>query len=724
MKKTIKQHDRSDCGAACLASIAGHYRLGLPIARVRQLANTSQKGTNLLCLINAANQLGFTAQGVRADEEALSEVSLPAIAHVVLNETSHHYIVVYAVKKRSIRCMDPATGRMKNWPKKEFMAAWSGVLLLVAPGNDFQIADHRISIAQRCFQLVKPHRSTLIQALFGAVIYTILGLSTAVFLQKITDFVLVSGNGQMLNLLSLGMLAILALALYLGAMKSVLVLRSGQLIDANLILGYYKHLLKLPQRFFDNMRTGEIISRVGDAIKIRSFINDVAINLLVNIFIIVFSFCLMFTYYWKLAMALLVIIPLYACIYGISNYLNRKRERVLMERAADLESQLVESVNNIRTIKQLNIEAHANQQTEQRFVSMLDATYHSGLNAIFTSVTSEGISRLFTILLLWAGAHLVIGGKITTGELFGFYALVGYFTGPARSLIGMNRKIQHALIAADRLFEIVDLVTEDGEETNIAMTPELLGNINFHNVHFAYEPGREVFQGLDLKLPVGQVTAVVGESGSGKSTIASLVQKLYPPNAGQITLGSIDLKHIDHSSLRRHIGVVPQQVDLFAGNILENIALGDPIPDLKKVIDICKELGLLTFIEKLPKGFQTYVGENGMSLSGGQRQRVALARALYQDPSLIILDEATAALDAVSEQFVQQAVQRLRNEGKTILVIAHRLSTIMDADQILVMENGKVVESGNHHELLEQGGKYEQLWLRQFPPMVQRKLVG
>lgn len=723
MKKTIKQHDRTDCGAACLASIAAHYRLGLPIARIRQLADTTSRGTSLLGLINAAEKLGLSAQGVRADDEALYNVNLPVIAHLKLKENSHHFVVIYRIGKRSVKVMDPATGRMEKWTRARFLEQWTGVLLLLSPGENFLEVDHRTSLFTRFGRLLFPHRRVLLQAVIGAVIYTVLGLATAIYLQKITDFVLISGNTELLSIMSIGMLALLALATFLGAMKSVMVLRTGQLIDANLILGYYQHLMRLPQRFFDNMRTGEIIARVGDAVKIRAFINDVAIALLVNVFIIIFSFGLMFTYYWKMAMALVVVIPLYLLTYWITNRINRRRERELMECSADLESQLVESINAARTIKQLCLEDSANRKTEHRFMRVLDATYRSGLNSVFAGTTAEVIGKVFTVLLLWGGTHLVIAGTISPGELLGFYALVGYFNGPARSLIGLNKRVQHALIAADRLFEIIDLAPEEHPEAAISFTKDTLGDIEFKNVCFGYGAGRSVFQHLSFTLPAGQVTGIVGESGSGKSTVAALLQKLYPLEGGKISIGDLDLNYFETGSLRGRIGVVPQQVDLFAGTLFDNIVL-DQRPDLERVVTICRSLEMLSFIENLPQGFQTFIGEKGANLSGGQRQRIALARALYHEPDILILDEATAALDSISEAAVQRVVRQLRSEGKTIVIIAHRLSTVVESDQILVMQQGEVVQTGRHEELIGREGVYQHLWREQFPAAFQRRLVS
>lgn len=495
-------------------------------------------------------------------------------------------------------------------------------------------------------------------------------------------------------------------------MKSILVLQTGQKMDKHLILGYYKHLLQLPQRFFDTMKVGEIISRVNDAVKIRTFINDVSIQIFVNIFIVVFSFALMFTYYWKLALVVALVIPFYLTIYWITNKLNKKVERQLMEEGAELESHLVESLNSVRTIKQFGVEAFENNKTDNKFSALLKTIYKSVLNDLFSGNSSEFFSRIFTIILLWVGAGYVIDREITPGELLSFYALIGYFTSPVSQLIGMNKTIQNALFAADRLYEIMDLEREELTD-KLELSSGAMGNINFRNISFSYGSRVDVFEDFSCEIEHGKTTAIVGESGSGKTTLAALIQNLYPLKNGKITIGDYDINYISNHSLRNLVSVVPQQIDLFSGNVIENIALGKEIPDIQKIIDITKHLGILEFIEKLPNGFQTYLGENGSQLSGGQKQRIAIARALYKNPEVLLLDEATSSLDSEAEQVIQKTLDDFKNQGKTMVVIAHRLSTIANADQILVLKNGQIVESGNHKTLLSQNSYYKKMWDKQ-----------
>ena len=710
----VKQHDITDCGAACLASVCAYHGLRFPVSRIRQYAFTDKKGTNVLGLTQAAHKLGLSAKGVRALPEALDIVPKPAIAHVIVKEQLQHYVVVYKVTKTHVTYMDPGDGRMHQKTREEFNKEWTKVMVIMEPEESFRRGNEKKNIISQFMALLAPHKSVMLQALFGALVYSILGLSTAVYVGKITDYVLVDKNLNLLHLMGIIMIAVLLLRTFIGAMKSILALKTGQRIDAALILEYYKHLLTLPQQFFDTMRVGEIISRVNDAVKIRSFINNVSLDLAVNVMILFFTSCLMFVYSWKLAVVTLLSAPLFLLVFWGFNRLNRKYQRRIMESAADLESQLVESINSISTIKRFGIEEYANLKTETRFVHLLKNTFRSIYGSIMAQGGIQFISTGVTIAVLWTGSVLVIDQELTPGALMLFYSLVGYVLSPISSLITSNQTIQDALIAADRLFQIMDLERESDNSQKIKLTPEMIGNISFENVAFRYGSRKKVFESLNLKIEKGKTTAVIGESGSGKTTLISLMQHIYPIQDGQIRIGEFDIAQITNESLRRIVGTVPQQIELFAGSIAENIALGDLYPDMERIIDLAEQLGLKEFIEKLPQNYMTYIGEHGASLSGGERQRLAIARVLYKEPEILIFDEATSSLDSVSEKFVKQTLKSLATRGKTIIVIAHRLSTVRDADAIVVLDEGRVVQHGVHEQLIHEDGIYRKLWNEQY----------
>ncbi len=717
MKKrvTIKQHDITDCGAACLASVSAYYNLKINIARIRQLASTDKHGTNILGLIEAAEKLGFSAKGVKGPFDCLYNIPKPAILHIVVKKVLHHFVVIYKITKNYIVLMDPADGKIHKRKISAFKNEWTGVIVLLVPSEEFKPENKKEPMGKKFIKLIAPHKSVMSQALVGAAMYSLLGLATSFYVKNIIDHVLVDGNFNLLNLMSVIMIIILLLKIYLNIMKSIFALKTGQKIDATLILGYYKHLLTLPQRFFDTMRVGEIISRINDAVKIRSFINSVSLDIVVNSFIIVFTVGLMFIFSWKLAFVVLIGIPLYILVYYTFNKLNKLYLRKIMENAADLESHLVESLNGVSTIKQFGIEYSANIKSETRFIQLLKSTYKSARNTILSLNFTEFIAGGLIIGVLWFGSKLVIDQEITPGKLLSFYALLGYLLSPMSQLISSNLTIQDALIAADRLFQILDLEQEEENKNKIKLTKDLIGDIHFKNVSFRYGTRIQVFQKLNLMIEKGKTTAFVGESGSGKTTLVSLLQKLYPLQSGSIEIGTYNLQHIENNSFRKLLGVVPQKIELFAGSVIDNIALGSFEPDMKRIIDVCDFLNIRTFIENLPGGFTAHLGEHGTSLSGGERQRIAIARAIYHNPEILILDEATSALDSASEVYMKNAIDGLKSQNKTIIIIAHRLSTIMEADHICVLMKGELVEEGNHSALMRNKSFYYNFWKQQIP---------
>lgn len=673
----VKQHDITDCGAACLASIAGHYGLHLPIARIRQYAKTDRCGTSALGLKQAAIKMGFKAEGVQATMDALMSTAKPTIAHITLENNLQHYVVVYNITSDHVVFMDPAKGEMDKVSKLKFKSMWSGVLLLLEPSSSFRSISKKSRLG-RIFKLLRPHASTLFGALTLALISTILGLTPSIYIGHLVDQVLPIGNLFTLKVLSLIVFGILAIEILMSVIKDVFILRVAQKIDADLILGYYSHLMKLPYSFFGKMRTGEIISRVSDAVKIRNFINGVGLSLLLNGLILIVSFSFMFIVQWKLALILLSIIPVYIGIYALVNRLNKKTERKVMERTADFESQMVESLNNIGTIKHLGLESFSLNKTSNVFRQFLNATYQAGLNSIIAVTTTNGASRAFTIGLLWIAGLFVVGEEFTLGELVSFYSVMAYFTVPLGTLIVANTHIQRALIAADRLFDVMDLEPAKGGTKEVS---HLVGDIVIEDLTFAYGARGNLFERLSLTIPDGKLTVLNGKNGCGKSTLIKLIQGLYPYQ-GSITVNDGEVRELHPTSLRTLIGIVPQSAELFAGTFIDNIALGDRNPDLDRIWEVCKMADLNTFIGSHPQSLESLVGEQGINLSGGQMQKLCISRALYRGPDILILDEATSNLDEESTHLI---MERLKGLHITILAVSHDPSVLHLADKTITL---------------------------------------
>lgn len=687
--KRVKQRDWSDCGVACLAAVASHYDMRLSVAQVRQLTGTDQSGTTIFGLVEASKNLGFIAKAVKADADELLDVAFPAIAHVILRETQFHYVVLLKINKKRVTVMDPATGRFSKHSIHQFQQMWTGVLVLMAPGISFQPSDQRHSRFAWYLQLLKPHQSALVQALFGAVLGTLLALTGSFYIQKVVDSVIVESNAQLLNLLSISMLVVLAFSIVLNIGQNLLLIKSGQNIDLTLILSYYRHLFTLPQTFFDGMRVGEMISRINDAVKIRVFLNQQSTNFIISAFTLLLAVFAMFIFSWKLALLSLAFLVLYSILFRIAVLRNRLFSRRIMEQSADFDAQIVESLDMASTLRRFDRQWVAEMKTEGLLVKLLRSTYSSGLFGIAVNSLGSILISGFTIALLWIGASSVIQTQMSPGQLISCFALTGYLTGPANNLLSIIVSALEVQVAADRLFEILEL---DSEKTSGIIDLADIGvpEICLENVSFAY-PGRPpIFKNVNARFLPWEITLLRGASGCGKSSILALLQRFYLPAEGRIFFGQYEIRYLTSSSLRTQIGVVPQKIDLMSGTVIENITLGEFEPDMERILAICHKLSLLDFIQSLPEGFETRLTENGRNLSGGQRQRIAIARALYVEAPIYLFDEPTAAIDEISENRFLHVLQELRDRGKIVILVSHDSRLISFADRVYTVSNGAI----------------------------------
>ena len=714
--KVVRQRSRRDCGAACLATVADYFGLSLPLARIREYAATDTQGTTVFGIVTAAEKLGINAKGIRAGDNKLDEVPTPFIARIEKENVGHHYVVVFGRKGKHVIIGDPESG-VQKLKVQDFFDQWTNIAILLSPGDDFKKGDLKQSNLQRFLDLIQPHRTLAVEAFVAAFLYTILGVVTAFYVGVLLDEVFPNHDEKLLHVLSAGMLLLVVFRAFFGWMRRLLLLLIAQKVDARLILGYYKHILRLPQSFFDARRVGEIIARVNDAVKIRNAVGGTTLTVLIDSLMIVIAFAVLLLYSWKLALLASAVFPGFLLLYLLLRKPIRTTQRQLMESAAELQAQYTSSINGIDTIKAVTAERASNLKTELIFTRILRLMERATKQNMINGTFAETLGGLAVIALFWYGGTLVFAGDVTLGELVASYTLVGYLTAPLARLINVHQSVQDALIAADRLYEILAIETEDADnDLKIALQPESVeGGIVFEDCSFRYGGRGWALQDVNLTIPAGKITAVVGESGSGKTTLLKLLQKLYTVTEGKILLDGTDLRDIDMTSLRRILGVVPQSIELFHGSVIDNVAFGDFNPGKDKVIDVCKLVGADSFINNLPSRYSTLLGEHGATISGGQRQRVAIARALYNDPKILLLDEATSNLDSEAEAAIQKLLSLLKYQHMTIVMVAHRLSTVMRADQIVVMDKGTIVESGTHRELIERRGKYFQLWNRQLP---------
>lgn len=710
-KKTEKkQHDFTDCGAACLSSIAAYYGLRISIAKLRFIAGTDKKGTNLAGMIEAAENIGFIAKAIRIAEDDIGKLPLPFIAHIITSKGMAHFVVVYKVRKHHLKIMDPEQGKMEIIAKADFLPEWTKIVILLCPEAEFTAENSEKSIWNRFYNLVKPYKSAVFQICIAAFFYSILGLSSSVYVEKLIDHIIPSGNSNLLNIITLALMTLLIFRVYIGWVKSMLILEIGVKIDSSLITAYYKHMLSLPQRFFDTMRIGEIISRINDAVKIRFFISGVASDLFMDLMIVFFTILIMFYYSLKLSLIVIICLPLLVVLYIIYNKLNKKFLRKSMEHSASLESKMVESLNNISTIKRFNMKNITAIQLEEKFMNLLESVYKANKSTAFTLSANDLISNIGLVLILWIGTKMVFTLDISAGKLMSFYALFLYIIRPINNLISSNRIIQDALIAADRLFQILDLNRENIMQHSINIQKENFSGISFEKVTFRYGNSRNILNELSLKAQAGHITGIAGESGCGKSTILSLIQGIYPTRSGTIAFGNFEMKYLNQIFLRDLISIVPQKSEIFSASLIDNISLFHPVPQIDKILNILEKLGMREWIESLPEGLLTRIGENGVELSGGEKQKLSFARALYRDPEILLLDEPTASLDKKSENYMHEIVFELKKRAKTIIIVSHKLSTIVNCDFIYFIEAGKVIESGNHDKLMNSKGKYFKFW--------------
>ncbi len=686
----IRQHDSSDCGAACLAGIATHYGKPLSVAHIRVLAGTDSMGTTLADLQHTALKLGFQAETVRGDYTGLTQAPLPAIVHLDHADTGAHFVVVTRAGRCTVTVLDPADGRRHRWPLARFEEYWSGAALLILPGPAFLRDEHEPTpdFWRRMFQLLLPYRRHLARAFALVLFATALAMGGALFVGILTDRIIPEGRADVLHRVGLAFAVIILLQVAASGLRKSITLHTARLIDGRLLRAYCKHLLQLPQAVFDSMQPGELLSRMGDAILIRRLVNDLLIQSGVPALSLVLVLLVALARYPALAVWLLLSIVTYMGVYWASTTLHRILPRRLLVADAALDARFTETFGAISTIKQQGDERLHGFRLDTRIHDFLAATFHSARASLWAEEITSFFAQGFSLALLWGGGSLVLGGELSLGELVAFYTISGYFSAAAAQLLPLAQHVQEARVAAERLFGLLDIPVADAPGTT-RFEPDDIFPVVVDGVSFSYGRGTETLRGISLALSPGTITLIRGASGSGKSTLFALLLGQYRHTTGRIQLGIHPLELVTKNILHRHVTIVPQRIQLFDDTLVANICLGEA-PDLERLETLCNELGLLPLIHSLPQQLDTPLGPDGCLLSGGQRQLVALARALYRRPKLLLLDEATSALDIATEARVHCLLRRCKANGMAILWVSHSGSSLSLADTVYQLHNGSL----------------------------------
>jgi ATP-binding cassette subfamily B protein len=706
------QIDKKDCGPACLQTIFKYYKAETSIDNIRQIAGTSLTGTTLLGLKNAAEKLGFYAEGYEADLEQLTFVNSPVILHVTLEDKRQHYVVFFGTTmKQKIKFAiigDPAKG-ITYMSFDDLSLIWQSKACLVLTPSPTLPNKQKVKTEQLSWlkSLIKKDINLLLIAAFLGICMAALGLAMAIFTQRLIDEFLPQKQVTKI-FIGIGLVFLVLLAKEgITFLRSLLLLRQAKAFNMRIIEDFFGKLLHLPKPFFDTRKIGDFTARLNDTARIERVIIQIAGNSLLDIVIVVVSMIFVFTYSITIGLITLFSIPFFFLLIYSSNKKIREGQRTVMVGYALIESNYISTLQGMDAIK--------NHKKESLFALLNKTIYNSYQSAILKlgriQIWLALKANIFVTLLLCALlsylSHLVITSHLKIGEMMAIITMIGSLLPSVANLALLSIPINEARIAFERMFEFAGIKNEATGTVELT----IFDKCEVFNLSFRY-PGRNlILQNISFNVSKGEIIALMGENGSGKSTIVQLLMQHYYPENGYILVNNTKyLSEVESNSWKYLVSIVPQQVHIFNGTVLENISFDDAIKKPQEVIDFLVNFGFMQFIDSLPQSVMTLVGDEGINLSGGQRQMIAMARALYHHPQLLILDEATSAMDRESELFVLQLLNRLKPK-MGIIVITHRLHILKSfCDRIYVLDRGTITSTGNHESLLQSNNLYSQYW--------------
>lgn len=691
---------------ACLVIAARLLRIPADPEQLERAFPIARSGAEILTLLKAAKSLGLKAKRVSTSIDRLEHAPVPSL--IILKDTSCRVLINHNAVEKKALLYHPSWKQPEITSYEDLVSIWAGEAIFLTQRFSLDALDRKFGFSW-FIPVVVRFRKFFGEVLLGSFFLQFLGLAAPMFSQVIIDKVLVHKGVSTLDILVIGMVLINLFEWILGIVRSYLFSHTTHRVDVLLGAKLFRHLVALPLPYFEARTVGTTIARVRELETIRSFLTGTALTVVLDLFFIIVFISVMFYYSAKLTLISLLALPFFIILSFFITPVIRARLQEKFMCNAESQSFLVETVTGIHTAKSLAIEPQLHHKWEERLANYAKSSFKAGVLGNIAGSTAQFIQKTSTMTILWFGAHMVMESELTVGKLIAFQMLSGRVTDPILRLAQLWQDFQQIGISIERLGDVLNFPAEPHSEEGRSHKIALTGNIAFSDVTFRYNlESPPALTDITFEIPAGTVVGIVGRSGSGKSTLTKLIQRFYIPERGRILIDGYDIAQQSPAWLRRQIGVVLQENFLFAGTIRENIATVDPAASMEKILRVSQLAGAHEFIQELPDGYDTQVGERGTTLSGGQRQRIAIARTLLTDPKILIFDEATSALDSQSERIIQSNLAEI-SKGRTVLMIAHRLSTIRHADIILVLDKGRVAESGKHDELVAQGGIYASL---------------
>ncbi|WP_445749846.1 peptidase domain-containing ABC transporter [Polaribacter sp.] len=709
-KYHTQHHDQSDCGVVSLQTILKYYKSTFSLEKLREHSGTSKQGTTMLGLMQCGNKIGLEVKGYESTIEALKENKTPAILHTVFEEKLQHYIVCfgYDYKKEKFLISNPASSKIEYLTEKELEKIWQSKALLLCKETD-KLIKKKAENKQKwqwIYKYIKEDINLLSMSLLLGVILAILSLATAVYSQKLIDVLLPSKDTFKIIASICLLFFLFTIKVFFGYLRNLFLIRQTKVYNTRVIHFFYNSLLKLPKPFFDSRKIGDMVARMNDTSRIQKTISKIIGSIVIDVLLIIVVSIAIFSYNKNLGYLTLLWIPSLTIVFVFFSPKIKKQQKEVMQSYAKNESNYIDTIKGIATIKNNNKQTLFAKETNSIYKLFQKAIYdlnRLGLN--YTTIT-DLISNIFIVSTLGYSIYLVLNNELTAGVIIAILQLVSMLMSSTSNLALVNIEIQEAKVAFNRMYEFTSI--EEENKGNIQLSK--FNSLEIKNLSFRFAGRKELFKNINIAVNKNECIAIVGESGSGKSTLGQILQKFYPFENGTIIVNNkYNLSNINTKDWRNIIGVIPQEINIFSGNVITNILLGKKDTP-ENIANFCKQFGFIEFVNSLPQGFATILGEEGINLSGGQKQIIALMRVLFKKPQLLLLDEFTSAMDRKTEKFVLNLLKKLKSEI-TIIFISHRLHSLPQiADTIYVLENGIISNFGNHEKLMETKNFYSEFW--------------